>query len=212
MNASLSERRFQPLPGVFTVHDFAENARRAMLQFLRGAISGWSREDLDQWLATSYSIATASAANRAEGGEDAVPGLHGAETAVERTVLRARDALMEQLDPCVRSSERAAFARTVVDRGYVVGVLDRVGALGYVPIDCPETTLADRVASLLAADYLTRPSDYEGLAICQECDEISFDAAAAHAADCALSTRHSRVVPKNATPAPGLPTRDAECA
>jgi hypothetical protein len=49
----------------------------------------------------------------------------------------------------------------------------------WVPLAPSRMRLADRLLSLLAVDYLTRPEDYESkLFICSRCTLVGFDAAA----------------------------------
>jgi hypothetical protein len=45
-------------------------------------------------------------------------------------------------------------------------------------------SLVDRVAALIAADYLTRPRDYSTVSICDDCGAISFGEASCHHAIC----------------------------
>ena len=186
-----------------SVHDVADEARRAALGFLHGTASGWGRKELALWLATSYGKAVAGSPNGAGRQRKTLLSADGQEDiAVERTLLRAREELVELLTSFGTSEGSAAFAHDLIETGFVVRVFDTSGSFGYVPLDAPEMRLIDRVASLFAADYLTRPSDYRALTICEDCGQCSFDWAPTHEAVCAHSFRDSGVVPKNATPAP----------
>ena len=67
------------------------------------------------------------------------------------------------------------FVTHAVECGFVAGIADRTGSIGYVPVDVGEMDIVERLMSLVAADYLTRPNDYRSLTICDDCDGVSFD-------------------------------------
>ena len=43
-----------------------------------------------------------------------------------------------------------------------------------MPVDTPRMRLAYRVLTLFAADALTRPAEYEDLAVCHRCERVRF--------------------------------------
>lgn len=167
-------RRFRSLPNGVAVHEIGDQCRRAVVDFVTGTAGGWSRVDLDLWLGAPYRSATRSFASTA--GSRAAVALVGAEMvgSFETSLMDAADAVRELLASCA-SPRLPAFVRHAVDRGFVVGVQDVNGALGHVPVDLAGMTLVDRVASLLAADILTRPNDYQSVSICDDCGALSFD-------------------------------------
>ena len=79
-----------------------------------------------------------------------------------------------------------AFGYSVLAAGHVYRCQDVTGAAGWVPVAQPRMSLADRVLSLVAADYLLRPEDYEtALVTCTACGRAAFDAARAALGTCA---------------------------
>jgi len=71
----------------------------------------------------------------------------------------------------------AGLAKSMVDAGLVVGVIDTDSSLGFAPVSNPNLNLrlVDRVRSLFVADYLTRPAEYETFRVCQACEGATFD-------------------------------------
>ncbi len=194
------------LPRGTMVHDAAEQCRVALLEFLEGINSGWSRNDFGAWLRGSYASATGvwslgapfstrktfMPAHRSLG-EDTMEGL----------LLHVRREILGMLEACRNSWESADFARELSVRGALVQVKDETGGLGWAPVDAMEMALTDRVAALLAADYMTRPADYRSLLICEDCGHVSFEWAPLHASSCVVPLRyHSAVVARD----PGTPS------
>jgi hypothetical protein len=93
--------------------------------------------------------------------------------ALEAALLESVESLHEMLASC-SGSARPAFVADALALGHVVAVTDEIGAVGYAPTNLGEMHLLDRVASLLAADFLTRPVDYRAVAICDDCGAVSF--------------------------------------
>lgn len=184
--------RFRTLPGNLTVYDLADRCRTAGLEILAGARAGnWDRMDIGRWLLKSYAVATIPATNtivelrrKAGGGL-----LDASDVAITRLLDQTRAHVVERLRNCTRSWEAAGFARDMVEGGFVVGVADAYDAIGYAPVDDRSMRLADRVASLFVADYLTRPRDYESLVVCESCGEVSFSWAEVHDPHCARTPR-----------------------
>ena len=176
-----SNRRFRPLPGGTSVHDVADRCRTAVIDFLRGVSCGWSAIDLELWLGAPYGSASCSL-GRVGGLSRTTFTLSrgGSRAVIEASLLEAEGIVRELLASCSEGDETPRFVSECIERGFVSGVTDRNGAIGYVPVDAGEMCLVDRLASLIAADFLTRRADYRTLTLCGECGTISFESACNH--------------------------------
>jgi hypothetical protein len=196
------------LPSGIGVHDVADACRKAVFEFLSGAGTGWSRKDLVFWLVGPYRRATSASPELPEGRRRTTLGGPGSldEAGVEKMLLRSRERVLEMLRDCKTSWESADFAREAIDAGVVVRVRDEVGSMGHAPVEHPEMPLADRVGSLVIADYLTRPADYRDLVICDDCGEAGFEWDPRHQAHCVepRAETESGLAPRYATPPMGL--------
>jgi hypothetical protein len=179
-------RRFLPLPAGVSVHEIADRCRRGVVEFVTGTAGGWSPVDLD----LCYRSASGSFArpSRSQG----ALALAAVEGLFETSLMEAADVVRQLLASCA-TPRLHAFVKHAVERGFVVGAQDENGALGHVPVDVAGMTLVDRVASLLAADFLTRPNDYRSVSICEDCGGVSFEWTACDHEPCADS-RESGVV------------------
>ncbi len=188
-------RRFRRLPEGISVHGNADRCREAVLAFIAGTAGGWSHVDLDVWFVESYRPATRGLARLGQGTRTVA--LDGA---FELAIMDASDLVRRLLASCA-GGPPPGFVAQVVDLGFVVGAQDENGAIGHVPIDDPAMSLVDRLASILAADYLTRPNDYRAVAVCEECGSVSFEwtACCEHAA--AAHPRESALVRRDGAPA-----------
>lgn len=142
--------RFRKMKCGGSVHDIADRSRAAVLDFLTGAATGWGAVELELWLGAPY------------------------EGDVEASVLQACERLHEMLASCT-DGPQPEFVTKAIEHGLVDGVTDGNGAIGYVPANLDDMDLLERLASLLAADYLTRPNDFRGLTVCEDCGALSFD-------------------------------------
>jgi hypothetical protein len=185
-------RRFRPLPSGLSVHDIADRCRQALIEFVTGSAGGWSRSDLEHWVGAHYHPASSAfpGTSRIRAGF-ALP-VSAVAGAFETSLMDAADAVRELLASCA-NPRMPAFALLAVERGFVAGAQDANGALGHVPIDVAGMTLVDRVASLLAADVLTRPSDYKSVAFCEDCRAVSFEWNACEHEAC-VDSRESGIV------------------
>jgi hypothetical protein len=84
---------------------------------------------------------------------------------LEDVILDVRAEIVLLLEACRASWEAASFARDLIDAGAVVRVRDEHSVIGWAADGAREMRLIDRVAALLAADYLTRPADYRSVRI-----------------------------------------------
>ena len=139
------------LPESMTVSAAAERCRVALEELLVLEASHFA---LAHWLCNSYRNALVV------GGREHWPfALRLAtplEVAVEdakRQVVRARRAAC---------APDGSFVANLPARVHVVRTRDRVGAIGFSPIDVRGASLAARGLSLLLADYLTYPERYMG--------------------------------------------------
>lgn len=106
------------------------------------------------------------------------------EEAVAALLLRSHAYLLDGLRNATAWRRDAAFAREMIDEGFVVGVTDAAGAIGYAPLDAFDMRLVDRVRSLFVADFLTRPEDFASFSVCDHCGGATFDGAVSHGAAC----------------------------
>lgn len=177
-----------------SVHGIADRCREGVLGFVAGTAAGWSRVDLEAWLAAYRAATTAQPPPPCSDERAELEG--GFETAI----MEASDTVRTLLASCA-GGRQPSFIAQVVDLGFVVGAQDDNGALGHVPVELASMTLVDRVASLLAADFLTRPNDYRCVAICEECGEVSFEWSACCEHASAGHPRASGVVRREGAPA-----------
>lgn len=181
----------------FTIDDVAEACRSAAIEFLDGVRDGWGKKELVTWLTGSYhqiSILRCSADELAFA--DVVP--HTPRPSlrantqsvppedVEKTLQAARAEVLAVLERFASSDGAAeTFMWRVKSRGGLTRVEDEDGMVGLVPNEQPSQRLAERVLSLVAADYIARPLDYEErVAVCHACGNVSFEPGARAACDC----------------------------
>lgn len=171
----------------FTIDDVAEACRSAALEFLDGVRDGWGKKELATWLTGSYhqisilrctpdELAFADVAPQTPR-----PDLRGRPPSVppedlQKTLRAARAEVLGVLERFAAGDEAAAtFVWRVKGRGGLTPVEDDDGISGLVPNEQPSQRLVERVLSLLAADYVARPHDYEErVAVCHSCGCVSF--------------------------------------
>ncbi|MEO8877130.1 MAG: hypothetical protein ABI461_16170 [Polyangiaceae bacterium] len=182
----------------FTIDDVAEACRSAAIDFLDGVRDGWGQRELAAWLVGPYhqlSILRCSADERAAVLTTPLPDSGVLRSATPKRVAEQdvdkamRSARKEVLRVIERFSANDPAAETFVwrvrNRGGLARVEDENGVFGLVPNEGPTQRLVERVLSLIAADYVARPLDYEDrVAICTTCKTISFDEVARAAGDC----------------------------
>ena len=171
----------------FTIDDVAEACRSAALELLDGVRNGWGKKELVTWLTGSYhqiSILRCSADELAFA--DVVPhtprpDLRGRSPSVppediEKTLKAAREEVLAVLERFAAGDEAAeTFVWRVKSRGGLARVEDEQGTVGLVPNEQPSQRLVERVLSLIAADYIARPLDYEErVTVCRACGSVSF--------------------------------------
>lgn len=179
----------------------ADACRTSALAFLNES-DRWGKAELAMWLMGPYAQLTqyvAPIAQRKSGEfvSRPVPLLREIDVRmVERVIRSAHDEVTATLRRVGDVEASASFAFTMISSGFVARCEDAGRVAGWVPTS-DARRLADRVLSLLAVDYLTRPTDYETeLAVCTQCRTVQFDQAARMRGICA---RHgnSMFVPRS---------------
>jgi hypothetical protein len=156
----------------------ANACRATALAFLNESLH-WGKAELAMWLMGPYGQLTqyVSPFSRRAAGEQArtAPLLRDIDARmVERVIRTAHEEVMSTLARMADPEGSASFAFTMLAAGFVARCEDRGRVAGWVP-SSDARRLADRVLSLLAADYLSRPGDYENdLSVCHICKTVSF--------------------------------------
>lgn len=170
------------LPEQLDALSLADACRTTALAFLNES-QHWGKAELAMWLMGPYGQLTQymSPGSRHRAGELAqpVPLMREIDARmVDRVIKNAYEEVVATLQG-LRDSERStSFAFTMLSAGFVGRCEDRGHRAGWVPTT-DARRLADRVLSLLAADFLARPADYEtDLSICSQCKAIEFDTVA----------------------------------
>lgn len=208
MAASFPLERTPPrvlAPGA-TFDSVANAARIAGLAFVNG--SRWRKRELAGWLTGAYGRATSFAPARSGRPMRAAESAPMRSGEHRKTIARRDDepishekiaALLGSTRWRVLSAlENAALPRgtfPAVDRAIVLRhvepAIDANGNLGWIPVDGARMTLADRVLSLFAVDYLLRQPDYaNGLSVCHYCETVSFDPHVRDRGGCARAIQH----------------------
>lgn len=170
------------LPEQMDAMSIADACRATALAFLNES-DRWGKAELAMWLMGPYAQLTQyiSPFSRRRSGEAAraVPLLREIDARmVDRVIKNARDEVMATLSRSNDGEAGTGFAFTMLSAGYVARCEDRGHKAGWVPTS-DARRLADRVLSVLAADYLARPSDYDtDLSICTQCNTVDFDSVA----------------------------------
>lgn len=170
----------------------ADACRVTALAFLNES-RHWGKAELAMWLMGPYSQLTqyVSPFTRRRNGDAPrpVPLLREIDARmVERVIRSAHEEVVATLDATSDLEGSASFAFTMLASGFVARCEDRGQVAGWVPTT-DARRLADRVLSLLAVDYLSRPADYENaLFVCAHCKTVDFDPVARPRGIC---TRHS---------------------
>lgn len=160
-----------------------EASRRALLEVLSGSAIQWSDEEVATWLAGMYRDATLHAPGSNLPPDTLAPYWH----LVREALAHARKVVTTRMHKAARGE--FGFAVDALEAGNVEQVRDRARNYAFLPVDSPGMTLCDRIESLLAADYLTRPADYEErLSFCRCCTAASFSAEARVRGQCSTHT------------------------
>jgi hypothetical protein len=167
------------LPHATGISRIADECRQAALAFVNGA-RAWNKSDLARWLSGPYSRATSHVAHVPRVPVDHEPiELIGSTIDPEllaRILAHTYETVVETLRAAANPEYADAITRMAVSNDLVVQCEDEHGTQGWAAVSRPRVVLADRVISLVVADFLTRPHDYESsLAICGRCGAAVFD-------------------------------------
>lgn len=165
------------LPSGMNAAEIAQACRDAGLEFINDART-WGKPELSMWLTARYATLTKHAVREEEGhgtpGMWPVPLLKEIDVRlVERIIGSARTEVLDTLRGIAKDG-----AASFVLKALIAGSVVRCEDANHEPTWTPghATRLADRVLSLFATDYLTRPGDYESeLFVCGECQAVLFD-------------------------------------
>ncbi len=154
--------------------------RSALLDIVSGAATQWNRAELASWLSGPYREATEKAPESVRRPHGLAPYRQPAPPARNdaqlRTILgEARELALS----AIRGAANGAFQFAVdaLEAGNIEQLQASDGSYAFLPVDHARMTLSDRIMSLLAADYLSRPADYDSLlSFCRCCEAPSFSA------------------------------------
>jgi hypothetical protein len=156
------------------VRPFADGCRLAALDFVNRVAPSGDKAVLAEWLRGPYRehvVVLARSHTRRLTAASVMPGT--LEKLLSQTRLDVGLGLLRARDP----EDGVSFGYSALAAGHVYRCQDAEGAQGWVPVAHPRMRLADRVLSLVAADYLLRPEDYErALYTCVNCGLLEFDA------------------------------------
>jgi hypothetical protein len=151
--------------------------REAALSFVNES-ERWGKAELAMWLMGPYSQCTqhVTPIGQRDAGARPVPLLREIDARmVERMVRTARLEVLDTLARLTDPESGASFAFATLASGFVVRCEDRHHVAGWAPTTAARR-LADRVLSLVAADYLTGRGAYEStLSLCPVCQSVDFD-------------------------------------
>jgi hypothetical protein len=170
------------LPAGSRVASFADGCRAAVLDFVNRVVLGDDKQELAAWLRgpyRSHAVALAQSRTKRLGAANVLPGVLA--SLLSKTRLEVAVGLLRVRDP----ADGVGFGYSALAAGHVYRCQDSEGNPGWVPVAQPRMRLADRVLSLVAADYLLRSEDYEtALYTCSACGLTEFDASRAAAGLC----------------------------
>jgi hypothetical protein len=170
------------LPSRCLVGSFTDGCRAAALDFLNRVAPSGDKQQVAEWLRGPYRshvVALGRSRTQRIGAAAVVPGALA--RLLAQTRLQVSVSLLRARDP----EDGVGFGYSALSAGLVYRAQDRTGAQGWVPVAQPRMRLAERVLSLVAADYLLRSQDYEtALFTCATCGLTSFDAARASIGVC----------------------------
>ena len=159
---------------VMSSSDISSVSRAAALEFTNQS-SHWGTGELSSWLTGPYAMLTQKTAKTGNEGMLAAPLIRTIDARlVDRIVRSARSEILATLRMIAADGSASFVLRSLIS-GFVVRCEDASRVPAWAPTSEP-TRLADRVLSLFAVDYLTRPGDYESeLHVCGTCESVSFD-------------------------------------
>ena len=186
------------LPWQTSVMALASSCREAGLAFMNES-RHWGKAELAMWLIGPYAQIlryTSVLADRASRQPEDIDRIGQIDARlVDRILENARSEVISTLETLSSEEDGASFAFSMIAAEYVVHCTDKSGGVGWAPSGRPRR-LADRVLSLFAADFLTRPAGLEAdLSVCSVCGSVEFDRSVRARGMCA---RHLSVITANA--------------
>jgi hypothetical protein len=144
------------LPAETSVPSVAAACRSAFLSFVRQS-GKWGKRELAEWLTSHYAKAMCL--------EELAPSERRPSQSVQPDALqwlmrKARVEVIRGAEELLEHGADAPFLSRLAAHRYVVPVRDTAGVEGFAPTTTSAMTFADRVLSLLAADFLTWPQQY----------------------------------------------------
>jgi hypothetical protein len=162
------------LPAGARVASFADGCRAAALDFVNHVAPSNDKALLADWLRGPYRahvVTLVRSRTKRIGAATVVP------RALARLLGQARFQVSLGLAAASDPVDGVSFGFSALAAGHVYRAQDAFGAPGWVPVGQPRMRLSDRVLSLVAADYLLRPEDYEtAFMTCAVCGHAAFDA------------------------------------
>ena len=161
----------------------AAACRDAALAFLNEG-DRWGKAELAMWLMGAYAPLTQYHGTYARHRNVPVPAarpttqLREIDASTIQDIIRETCAEVRATLELARGGPEggASFAFGMMSAGFVVRCEDAHGQLAWLPTTVARR-LTDRVLSLLAVDYLTRPSDYETTLTSCACGTVAFEPA-----------------------------------
>ena len=140
-----------------TVADVADAARSALTEFMSMAPD---KRALSEWLVGSYARATSYVQRRPHSlpppGSRPPP---SQSEAIEDLVVAAKTDAQSIIQAALEGGAEGLVQR-LPSMVPIMRVEDAFGGHGFAPLDGPRLRLADRVLSLIVADFLTRPDEF----------------------------------------------------
>jgi hypothetical protein len=167
------------LSDAFTMHDVAERSRVAVMALMKSASRPFTDADLAEWLKGPYRRATTPAGMMTKRTPTLFAIARGiSDASVDVLTLQAREEVLEVVRRLTNEGNRdTSFTFEALNQGSIISCRDASGVRGHAPVDLPDLKLWERVLSLVAADYIARPVDYEEhLAVCVRCEMPYFGA------------------------------------
>ena len=156
------------LPEGETILDTADACEEAVAEILARSSERWTKTDLAAWLRGPYRAATRHTTRELS---TTVESLR-TDREVREVLVTTRAFIAAELETGWQIGLDMTFA-TALDRGLVVRACDATGQGGFLPGNGEALSLIHRVFSLLAADYLTRPTGPDSSTAGRDPDPVS---------------------------------------
>jgi hypothetical protein len=188
-----------------TVEHIADACRSAAIAFIDGVGAGWEKEELARWLVGPYHQLSMLRISHESMRSEVVSGVFPRRTEgvvvnddVVRVMWDAREEVLAVIDAFERSEPNAeSFVWKLQARDVFARIEDYRGDRGFVPNEAVPQHLSERVLSLIAADYIVRPFDYEDrVAVCRSCGVMTFSENARIDRDCGVHRSPSGIRPR----------------